>query len=115
MQIQLLDVETINGMQPDDPAWVVFDEEKDTAIGHQQDNIGKFLVIAFLKEEDARHFARILKQTQPERFFAYKVLQIRPLFDAITESGDNVGLLSPNDARKFFQENYPDLFPEYYE
>lgn len=116
MEIQLLDADSINEMSSDeDPVWVVFNEETNKAIAVQQDNAGKFIVLPFLKEEDARHFARIHKQGEPNRFFAIKDRQIRPLYDEVRANGQNVGLLSPNDARKFFKENYPDLEPDYYE
>lgn len=115
MQIRLLDIDAINQMQSDDPVWVVADEQTNRAIAIEQSEVGKFIVATFLKEEDARHFARIHKQIEPHRFFATKVLQIRPLFTAVTANGENVGLLGPNEAREFFKENHPDLERDYYE
>jgi hypothetical protein len=115
MQIKLLDVDAINEMPSGDPVWVVADEETNKAIAHQQGDTGEFIVVTFLKEEDARHFTRILKQIEPHRYFATQAKQIRALFDAVRANGENVGLLSPNDAREFFKENYPGLEADYYE
>lgn len=58
-------------MPSGDPVWVVSDEETNKAIAHQQGDTGKFIVVTFLKEEDARHFARILKRIEPHRYFCY--------------------------------------------
>lgn|ERR1700738_997457 len=115
MIMEFLDPDVIMGeLAHDSPVWIIFDPGKNTAIAHDQTGSGKHLVVMFLREGDAEQFSLIVNRTKPaDSKVAVRAVPLHTFIKEVIESGDNVGLVGPTNARQFF-DNFPDLLPEYY-
>ena len=115
MIMEFLDPDVIMGeLAHDSPVWIIFDPGKNTAIAHDQTGAGKHLVVMFLREGDAEQFTHIVNtKRSADNRVAVRDVPLHTFIKEVMESGDNVGLVGPTNAREFFA-NFPDLLPEYY-
>lgn len=113
----LLSAETVARELPEDArVYMIFAKDTDSTIILPDTISQQGVAFAFMKQEDAEHFARLLQSEAPTfkdtEFDIFSVVLTEVINRAVEEQ-QMIGVVPPNSAREFFKES-EDLFTEYY-
>lgn len=113
----LLSAETVARELPEDArVYMVYAKNTDSTIVVPDTISQQGVAFAFLKQEDAEHFARLLQSESPAfndtEFDIFSVV-LTEVINRAVEDQRMIGIIPPNSAREFFKE-YENLFRDYY-
>jgi hypothetical protein len=113
----LLSAEVVARELPDDARVLIVNKKGTEATVAIPDKIsGQGVVLVFMKQEDAEHYARLLQAETPAFKDTEFDISSVPLHDVINraiEDQQMIGVVTPNSAMEFFKE-YKDLLASYY-
>lgn len=114
--IQGISIDEIKNLAPDSPAWIAINEANDNEIGIGDKDANKPVIMIFIKVEDARHYARLLrKHSSKNTLVDIREIQLHPYIEAVANNGKmNVVVIGPDRAMEFFK-TFEDSLYEYYE
>lgn len=103
--IRGLSIDATVNLPPESPAWVAINEENGNNIGIDDRGSDKPAICIFTKAEDARHYARLLRDNGPkDRLVDIKEVPLHPFIKAVAEKGQmTVIVIGPNEAMEFFK------------